>query len=47
MTIRCPVCWRTVGTSYSGIVWKHRDTAAHTCPMGGHQYPIEAREEAA
>ncbi len=47
MTACCHVCWRRVPTSDDWVVWKHRDTAGNQCPMGGHIYPIEDREEAA
>lgn len=47
MTVRCPVCWRAVPASFIGVVWRHRDKASHSCPMGGHIYPIDDQEEAA
>ncbi len=47
MTIRCPVCWRTVPIGIRNAVGKHRDTAGHSCPMAGHQYPNDDMGEAA
>lgn len=45
MRIRCPVCWRGVHTSVAGLVWKHRDKAGHTCPMGGKPAPTHDEYE--
>lgn len=41
-TDRCPVCRRVISLADDRSTCRHRDTLGRTCPMSGHEIPIES-----